>query len=93
MRFDNFLLNHRIFVFFLSGSDHSSDHFFMCVFPKVLIIIMFMGGGAKLALGGGANPQKISARYAHRFYISPPPEQNPEYAPGYGGGPEKLTKV
>ena len=52
----------------------------MCVFPKVLIIIMFMWG-AKLALGG-ANPQKIfplrakmetrSLRYAHRFYISPP---------------------
>ena len=27
-------------VLFLSGSDNWSDHFFMCVFPKVLIIIM-----------------------------------------------------
>ena len=64
----------------------------MCVFQKVLIIIMLMGGGAKLALGG-ANPQKIfalrakieprSTRYKYRFYISPPPERNPEYAPVY----------
>ena len=63
----------------------------MCVFPKVLIIIMFMRG-AKLALGGGADPKKNftlcakteprSARYTYTFYISPPPhEQNPEYAP------------
>ena len=61
----------------------------MCVFPKVLIIIMFMGG-AKLGLGG-ANPQKFfalrakieprSARMHIDFISGPPPEQNPEYAP------------
>ena len=28
-----------------SGSDHWSYHFFMRVFPKVFILILFMGGG------------------------------------------------
>ena len=74
----------------LSGPTTKKTTFFMCVFPKVLIIIIFMGGGAKLALGG--NPQKIfalrakmeppSSRYTHTFYIlPPPPEQDSEYAP------------
>ena len=42
----------------------------------VLIIIMFMGGGT---------PKKISGTtwYTYRFYISPLPEQNPEYAPDH----------
>ena len=39
--------------FFLSGSDH----FFMCVFPKV-IILMFMGGGGETSSGGGGNLSK-----------------------------------
>ena len=60
----------------------------MCIFPKVLIIIMFMGG-AKLALGG--RTLKFFSRYAQKwnraprgvnidFISRPPPEQNPEYA-------------
>ena len=55
----------------------------MCVFPKVLIIIIFMGGGA--------NPQNIFTLCAQNetalravcikiSYLTPP-EQNPEYAP------------
>ena len=36
----------------------------MCVFPQVLILIMFMGGGAKLALGGA---QKDLAKSDPRF--------------------------
>ena len=45
MRFDNFFFKSQNFFLFVSGSDHRSDHFFMCVFPKVLIIIMFTGRG------------------------------------------------
>ena len=58
---------------FLSGSDSWSDHFFMCVFPKV-IIIMFMGGDdppKNFALR--VNTELRSTRYKYRFYISPPP--------------------
>ena len=50
---------------------------------------MFMGGGGETS-SGGADPKNFfakmelrSARCKYRFYISPPPpEQNPEYAPG-----------
>ena len=92
-QFGNFLLNHRLF--FLSGSDHWSDHFLMWVFPKVLILIMFMGGGAKPALGDPPKTSRfvqkrnIASRVGYRpiralniDYISPTPQvKNPEYAP------------
>ena len=45
--------------------------------------------GGETSSGGGADPQKNfetkteprSARYEYRFCISPPVQQNPEYAP------------
>ena len=50
--------------------------FFMCVFPKVLILIMFMVGG-----GGQGGPQKCFAlrqkTEPREFSIL----QNPKYAP------------
>ena len=46
MRFGNFLLNHRIFSFFhLVVQTTGPTTCFMCVFPKVFILIMIMGGG------------------------------------------------
>ena len=63
--------------------------FFMCFFPKVNHSYVY-GGGGKI-ISGGADPQKMftlraktiphSAWYTYRFYISPLPQQNPEYAP------------
>ena len=57
MRFGNFLLNHRICSsFFLSGSDH----FFICVFPKVTILIMIMGWGGG---GGGLGVGYVNIKF------------------------------
>ena len=88
MRFGNLLLNLRFFSFF-----------FMCVFLKVILLIMFMGG-TKLALGGGGGPLKMFAKFSKKgtalravvkvlraMYVKilnlAPPVQNPEYAPVY----------
>ena len=67
MRFGNILLNHRIC--FLSGSDH----FFMCVFPRVIILIMFKGGGPQKYFRASRGSKRATRDVSIDFKSRPPP--------------------
>ena len=54
--------------------------FSICVFPKVRILIMFMGGG-DLLWGGGADPQNASRGNKCKYRFEIPPCAISEYAP------------